>query len=139
MTEKVTIERRDDMPMPLNLLAGPEDLAAWYREGLLESLEQGERALAIACFDTEGAFNLNLAAQAVPDERLVGLRHAQLPGQARAVDGTAGRSAGAPTVSGGTCCTRSTSRSIDSPAFFCLKNLTGEAEGSIVKSWESRL
>ena len=65
MTEKVTIERRDDMPMPLNLLAGPEDLAAWYREGLLESLEQGERALAIACFDTEGAFNLNLAAQAV--------------------------------------------------------------------------
>ena len=64
MTEKVTIERRDDMPMPLNLLAGPEDLAAWYREGLLESLEQGERALAIACFDTEGAFNLNLAAQA---------------------------------------------------------------------------
>ena len=30
MTEKVTIQQRDHLPMPLNYLASAEDLAAWY-------------------------------------------------------------------------------------------------------------
>ena len=67
MTEKVTIQRRENLPMPLNYLSSPEDLAAWYREGLLRSLAQGRNNLTISCFDTQKAygFDLNRAAQAV--------------------------------------------------------------------------
>ncbi|MBD5149492.1 MAG: hypothetical protein HDT18_03800 [Oscillibacter sp.] len=67
MTEKVTLERRENLPMPLNYLASAEDLAAWYAGGLLWSLEHGERTLAISCFDTRAAygFDMNQAAQAV--------------------------------------------------------------------------
>lgn len=67
MTEKVRFEQRDNLPMPLNFLASPEDLAAWYAGGLHRSLAQGERALVISCFDTRRAygFDLNQAAQAV--------------------------------------------------------------------------
>lgn len=67
MTEKVTLERRENLPMPLNWLASPEDLAVWYADGLLWSLAHGEQALVISCFDTEAAygFDLNRAAQAV--------------------------------------------------------------------------
>ena len=32
MTEKVTLERRENLPMPLIYLASAEDLAIWYRE-----------------------------------------------------------------------------------------------------------
>ena len=67
MTEKVRFERRDGLAMPLNYLASTEDLAEWYAGGLLRSLENGERTLAIACFDTERTcgFNMNRTAQAV--------------------------------------------------------------------------
>ncbi len=67
MTEKVHFQREEDLPMPLNLLASAEDLAAWYAGGLLWSLENGERALAIACFDAERTygFNRNRTAQLV--------------------------------------------------------------------------
>ncbi len=67
MTEKVTLERRENLPMPLIYLASAEDLAIWYREGLLRSLAQGERALAISCFDTRRAygFDMDRAAQVV--------------------------------------------------------------------------
>lgn len=67
MTEKVTLERRENLPMPLNWLASPEDLAVWYADSLLWSLAHGEQALVISCFDTEAAygFDLNRAAQAV--------------------------------------------------------------------------
>lgn len=59
MTEKVTIRRQEDLPMPLHYLASAEDLAAWYAEGLLWSLEHGERTLAISCFDTKGAYGFD--------------------------------------------------------------------------------
>ena len=67
MTEKVTLERRENLPMPLIYLASAEDLAIWYREGLLRSLAQGERALAVSCFDTRRAygFDMDRAAQVV--------------------------------------------------------------------------
>jgi len=67
MTEKVQIQRRDNLPVPLIALASPEDLAQWYANSLLWSLDHGEHALAITCFNTETAFGfgLNAAAQAV--------------------------------------------------------------------------
>lgn len=67
MTEKVHFERRDDVVIPMNMLASAEDVGTWYADGLRWSLEHGERALAIACFDTERTYsvNLNRAAQAV--------------------------------------------------------------------------
>ena len=67
MTEKVTIQQRDHLPMPLNYLASAEDLAAWYVDGLLWNLSRGERKLAISCFNTCAAygFDLNRAAQVV--------------------------------------------------------------------------
>lgn len=52
MTEKVRIERRENLPVPLICLASAQDLADWYTGGLRWSLERGERALAITCFDT---------------------------------------------------------------------------------------
>jgi O-acetyl-ADP-ribose deacetylase (regulator of RNase III) len=67
MTEKVCLERREHLPVPLIYLASAEDLAAWYVSGLLWSLEHGERALAISCFDTQRAFGFSMdqAAQTV--------------------------------------------------------------------------
>lgn len=61
MTEKVTILRRDELPVPLIYLASPEDLAQWYASGLLWSLEHGERALVMNCFDTGPAFGFPAA------------------------------------------------------------------------------
>ncbi len=52
MTEKVTIVREEPLPMPLIYLASAEDLAVWYRDQLLWSLDHGETELAISCFDT---------------------------------------------------------------------------------------
>lgn len=52
MTEKVTICREEPLPAPLIRIASAEDLAAWYRDQLLWSLEQGQLDLAISCFDT---------------------------------------------------------------------------------------
>lgn len=67
MTEKVSIRRQDSLPIPLIYLASPEDLAQWYAGGLLWSLERGERALSISCFDTGPAFGfpVSRAAEAV--------------------------------------------------------------------------
>lgn len=65
MTEKVTLVRRDNLPMPLIFLASPEDWADWYAHQLLRSLEQGEHTLSISCFDTAGDFDTGRAARAV--------------------------------------------------------------------------
>ena len=65
MTEKVTLVRRDNLPMPLIFLASPEDWADWYAHQLLRSLEQGEHTLSISCFDTAGDFDAGRTAQAV--------------------------------------------------------------------------
>ena len=67
MTEKVQIIREDNLPVPLIALASPEDLAHWYANGLLWSLEHGARSLSITCFDTKAAFGFDMgtAAQAV--------------------------------------------------------------------------
>lgn len=67
MTEKVRIVRQDELPVPLIALDSPGTLGRWYADGLLRSLGQGERTLAITCFDTKNAFGFDLgaAAQAV--------------------------------------------------------------------------
>lgn len=67
MTEKVRIRRQDHLPMPLIYLASAEDLAAWYRSGLLWALDHGERALSISCFNSAATMGISLdeAAQAV--------------------------------------------------------------------------
>ena len=52
MTKKVTIERRENLPMPLIYLASAEDLAAWMTDQLLWAIQQGHRALTVSCFDT---------------------------------------------------------------------------------------
>ena len=54
MTEKVTIQRRDELPMPMIYLAKPEHLADWYVSQLNWSLGQGRRELSISCFDAVG-------------------------------------------------------------------------------------
>ena len=64
MTEKVQILRRDNLPVPLIALASPEDLARWYADGLLWSLDHGERILSITCFDTKPAFGFDMSAAA---------------------------------------------------------------------------
>ena len=67
MTEKVRILQWEHLPMPLIDLDSAEDLASWYAGGLLWSLEHGERALSISCFDSAAAMGIALdrAAQAV--------------------------------------------------------------------------
>lgn len=67
MTEKVRIQQQDHLPMPLIYLASAEDLASWYRSGLLWALDHGERALKLSCFNSEATMgiDLDLAAQAV--------------------------------------------------------------------------
>jgi len=52
MTEKVTILQQDGLPMPLIYLHTAEDLADWYRGQMDWAVEQGERELTVACFDT---------------------------------------------------------------------------------------
>lgn len=52
MTEKVTLFRQENLPMPLIYLAAPEDLADWYVSHLSQALEQGQTDLTISCFDT---------------------------------------------------------------------------------------
>lgn len=52
MTEKVVIQRQDNLPMPLIYLASAEDLATWYVSQLSWELEQGRTELSISCFDT---------------------------------------------------------------------------------------
>ena len=64
MTEKVEIIRQDNLPVPLIFLASAEDLARWYADGLLWSLDHGERALSITCFDTKTAFGFDMSATA---------------------------------------------------------------------------
>lgn len=51
MTEKVTIEYREDLPMPLIYLPEPDHLAAWYVSQLNWSLEKGKRDITISVFD----------------------------------------------------------------------------------------
>ena len=65
MTEKVTLVRRDNLPIPLIFLASPEDWADWYAHQLLSALEQGERTLSISCFDAAGDFDIGRVARAV--------------------------------------------------------------------------
>ena len=67
MTEKVRLERRDHLPVPLIHLASPEDLALWYVSGLEWALDHGERALSISCFNSAASMGISLdeAAQAV--------------------------------------------------------------------------
>ena len=67
MTEKVRIRRQDHLPMPLIYLASAEDLASWYRSGLLWALDHGERELSISCFNSAASMGISLdeAAQAV--------------------------------------------------------------------------
>lgn len=64
MTEKVQIIREDNLPIPLIYLHSPEDLAEWYASALRWSLDHGERALSITCFDTDPAFGFDLNAAA---------------------------------------------------------------------------
>ena len=64
MTEKVTIIRQDNLPVPLISLASAEDLARWYADGLLWALDHGERTLSITCFDTKPAFGFDMSAAA---------------------------------------------------------------------------
>lgn len=52
MTEKVTLQRRDGLPMPLIYLAKPEHLAQWYVDQLEEALAQGRREISLSFFDT---------------------------------------------------------------------------------------
>ena len=61
MTEKVTLVRRDNLPMPLINFASAGDLAAWYAGGLRFSLERGERRLQISCFNAGAVFGFDMA------------------------------------------------------------------------------
>ena len=66
MTQKVTLRQVDQLPMPLIYLASPDDLAQWYISQLTWSLEHGEKALSISCFDTAAmGFPVSKAASAV--------------------------------------------------------------------------
>ena len=60
MTEKVRIRRQDHLPMPLIYLASAEDLASWYRSGLLWALDHGERELSISCFNSAASMGISL-------------------------------------------------------------------------------
>lgn len=60
MTEKVTLTRRENLPMPLINFAAPAHLAEWYAGGLLDALAKGERRLVISCFDAGAVFGFDL-------------------------------------------------------------------------------
>lgn len=52
MTQKVTLQQVDHLPMPLICLASPEDLAQWSVSQLAWDLGHGQRHLTLSCFDT---------------------------------------------------------------------------------------
>lgn len=51
MTEKVILQRRDDLPMPLIAHHTPQDLAQWQVSQLDWAYTRGKRDLTISCFD----------------------------------------------------------------------------------------
>ena len=51
---KLTIEKVENLPMPLIYLATAEDLARWQVDQLRWAYEHGERRLNLSCFDTAG-------------------------------------------------------------------------------------
>ena len=66
MTNKVTISLEENLPMPLIYLASAEDLAQWHVGQLQWAYGQGQRELAISCFDTAAmGFPVGAAACAV--------------------------------------------------------------------------
>ena len=48
MTDKVSLQKVSQLPMPLIYLATAEDLASWYVSQLSWSLEHGEHDLSIS-------------------------------------------------------------------------------------------
>ena len=66
MTKKVTIERCENLPMPLIYLATARDLARWQMDQLTWAYEQGHRDLTLSFFDTTAmGFETVQAASAV--------------------------------------------------------------------------
>ena len=66
MTNKISIEQAEHLPMPLIYLANAEDLARWQVEQLRWAYEHGERRLNLSCFDTAPmGFDVNDAATLV--------------------------------------------------------------------------
>ena len=66
MTNKISIEQAEHLPMPLIYLASAEDLAHWQVDQLRWAYEHGERRLNLSCFDTAPmGFDINDAAQVV--------------------------------------------------------------------------
>ena len=66
MTDKVSLQKVSQLPMPLIYLATSQDLASWYVSQLSWSLEHGERDLSISCFDSASlGFPVSKAAAAV--------------------------------------------------------------------------
>ena len=66
MTHKVTLLLSGPLPEPRVRPASPEDLAQWYVSQLTWSLDQGQRELSLACFDTASlGFPIARAAAAV--------------------------------------------------------------------------
>lgn len=63
---ELTIEKAQNLPMPLIYLATAEDLACWQVDQLRWAYEHGERKLNLSCFDTAGmGFNVGDAAPMV--------------------------------------------------------------------------
>lgn len=66
MTNKISIEQAEHLPMPLIYLASARDLARWQVEQLRWAYEHGERRLNLSCFDTAPmGFDVNDAATLV--------------------------------------------------------------------------
>lgn len=66
MTNKISIEQAEHLPMPLIYLASAEDLARWQVDQLRWAYEHGERKLSLSCFDTAPmGFDVNDAAPVV--------------------------------------------------------------------------
>ena len=66
MTNKISIEQAEHLPMPLIYLANAEDLARWQVDQLRWAYEHGERRLNLSCFDTAPmGFDVNDAAPMV--------------------------------------------------------------------------
>ena len=52
MFNKISIQKAENLPMPLIFLASAEDLARWQADQLQWAFAKGHRDLAISCFDT---------------------------------------------------------------------------------------
>lgn len=52
IAHKISIQLRENLPMPLIFLATADDLARWQIDQLLWAYEQGHRTLAVSCFNT---------------------------------------------------------------------------------------